>query len=179
MHDSNYGNSDVHNDKSANNDKERLSTAATPTAASQHRATFHNNNDNGNNNAGSGKNKSQREKAVWQKNLIAHADVGPKGTRLTFRFDVPDDCRESDTEKDDSYHMWRLNLSATLAGTDLDRDYELPVFATAQQSRFLSSIAVDRSENLQRAAYGTSLERISLFTSHNLNHFSKYVDVSL
>jgi hypothetical protein len=101
--------------------------------------------------SGSGKNRSQRETAVWQKNLIAHTDTGPKGTRLTFRFDVPEGCRQSDIEKDDSYHMWRLNLSATLPGADLDRDYELPVYPTATRSRFLSSIAVDRSESMQRS----------------------------
>ncbi len=102
--------------------------------------------------SGSGKNRSQREKAVWQKNLVAHAATGPQGTRLTFRFEVPENCRESDTDKDDSYHLWRLNLRATLPGTDLDRDYELPVYATATSSRFLSNIAVERSENLQGAA---------------------------
>jgi hypothetical protein len=102
--------------------------------------------------SGSGKNRSQREKAMWQKNLIAHAETGAKGTRLTFRFDVPAGEQESDTEKDDSYHLWRLNLSADLAGANLDRDYELPVYATAMQSRFLSNIAVDRSEDLQKAA---------------------------
>lgn len=101
--------------------------------------------------SGSGKNRSQRESATWQKNLVAHAVAGPNGTRLTFRFDVPADCRQSDTEKDDSYHMWRLNLSATLAGADLDRNYELPVYPTATRSRFLSSIAVDRSESMQRS----------------------------
>jgi len=100
--------------------------------------------------SGSGKNRSQKEKALWQENRIAHAEMGAKGTRLTFRFDVPDDFNESDTEKDDSYHLWRLNLGATLPGTDIDRDYEIPVYATTTQSRFLSNIAVDKSHNKQR-----------------------------
>ena len=116
--------------------------------------------------SGSGKNRRQSETAVWQKTLIAHAATGPNGTRLTFRFEVPEDCRESDTEQDDSYHLWRLNLSASLAGTDLDRDYELPVFATATRSRFLSNVAVDRSENLQRAADDRSVrEAVNLESS--------------
>jgi len=110
--------------------------------------------------SGSGKNRSQRETAVWQKNLIAHAATGPNGTRLTFRFDVPEDCRQSDTEKDDSYHVWRLNLRATLAGADLDRDFELPVYPTATRSRFLSSIAVDRSETMQRNADDRSVREV-------------------
>lgn len=110
--------------------------------------------------SGSGKNRSQRETAVWQKNLIAHAATGPNGTRLTFRFDVPEDCRQSDIKKDDSYHMWRLNLRATLPGADLDRDFELPVYPTATRSRFLSSIAVDRSETMQRSADDRSVREV-------------------
>jgi len=110
--------------------------------------------------SGSGKNRRQSEKAVWQKNLIAHAQPRANGTRLTFRFDVAEDCRASDTEKDDSYYIWRLNLSATLPGADLDRDYELPVYATAERSKFLSSIAVDHSENLQRAADDKSVRDV-------------------
>ncbi len=110
--------------------------------------------------SGSGKNRSQQEEAVWQKNLIAHAEMGSNGTRLTFRFDVPEDGRESDTKKDDSYFAWRLNVSATLSGTDLDRDYELPVYPTAVHSRFLSNIAVERSENLQRAADDRSIREV-------------------
>lgn len=102
--------------------------------------------------SGSGKSRSTVEKAVWQKNLIAHATMGTKGTRLTFRFDVPEHCRESDVNKGDSYHLWRLSVGATLTGTNLNRDYELPVYATATQSRLLSSFAVGRSENLQRSA---------------------------
>jgi hypothetical protein len=101
--------------------------------------------------SGSGKNRSQREKALWQDSTIAHAAVSAKGTRLTFRFDIPEGFNESDTEMDDSYHIWRLSLHAELAGTDLDRNYELPVYATATQSRFLSNVAVQQSHNKQRA----------------------------
>lgn len=102
--------------------------------------------------SGSGKNRSKKEKALWQENLVAHAAPGANGTRLTFRFDIPDGFKESDTEKDDSYHIWRLNLSAVLPGTDLDRDYDLPVYATATQSRFLSNVAVKKSQDMQQAA---------------------------
>jgi hypothetical protein len=101
--------------------------------------------------SGSGDSRSQKEKALWQDTSIAHAELGVKGTRLTFRFDIPEGFNESDTEKDDNYHEWRLNLHAELAGADLDRNYDLPVYATATQSRFLSNIAVQKSRNKQRA----------------------------
>ena len=102
--------------------------------------------------SGSGKNRSKREDAIWQEKLTVPAEMGTKGTRLTFRFDVPEHCKESNAQKGNSYHSWRLNLNATLPGTNLDRNYELPVYATAQQSKLLSRSAINRSENLQRTA---------------------------
>lgn len=99
--------------------------------------------------SGSGKNRSRKEKAEWQDAIVAHAEPGSKGTRLTFRFDVPGDLRESDTDHDDSYYLWRLNVSAELDGTDIDRSYEIPVYATATQSRHLSRIAVERAREKQ------------------------------
>ena len=96
--------------------------------------------------SGSGKNRSRKEKALWQDIQIAHSEYGSKGTRLTFRFDVPEGLDETDAEAEgDSYDAWRLNLKAELPGADLDRDYDIPVYATATESRLLSKIAVERS----------------------------------
>jgi hypothetical protein len=67
--------------------------------------------------SGSGKNRSQREKALWQDSTIAHAEVSAKGTRLTFRFDIPEGFNESDTEQDDSYHIWRLSEGHPIFGS--------------------------------------------------------------
>ena len=102
--------------------------------------------------SGSGDDRSRREKARWQDAVIAHAEPGRRGTRLAFRFDVPEDLQPSDAEQDDNYILWRLNLAADLPGTDLDRDYVLPVYATAQESRFLQGYAIERA----RAAQSTS-----------------------
>ena len=96
--------------------------------------------------SGSGKNRSRRENAKWQDRLVAHAEPGSRGTRLTFRFDVPEGLGESDAQQDeDSYHLWRLNVKADLPGTDFNRDYELPVFATGERSRRLAQHAVERT----------------------------------
>ena len=100
--------------------------------------------------SGSGKNRSRKESAEWQDELVAHAEPGSKGTRLTFRFDVPDGLDEADAEQNgDSYYRWRLNLRAELAGTDVDRDYDIPVYATAQQSRDLPDRALQRNQDEQ------------------------------
>ena len=102
--------------------------------------------------SGSGKNRDRKEKAKWQDTLIAHAEPGGRGTKLTFRFDVPTDLEASDTDEDDCYHRWRLNLSAELEGTDLDRSYDIPVYATAMQSRHLPKRTVERSREKQDAS---------------------------
>ena len=101
--------------------------------------------------SGSGKDRSQKEKAVWQDTLLAHAESCARGTRLTFRFDVPAGMNESDTERDDSYYLWRLDLTGELAGTNIDRSFDIPVYATGKTSRRLSDMAVQRAKEKQSA----------------------------
>lgn len=85
--------------------------------------------------SGNGKNRKRREKAVWQDTRLALAEPGGAGTRVVFRFEVPDDLPESDALREsDSYTLWRLNLRSELAGTDFDRDYDIPVYATGARS---------------------------------------------
>ena len=101
--------------------------------------------------SGSGDNRSRKETARWQDVQVAHAARGTGGTRLSFRFDVPEGLNESDADQsDDAYDLWRLNLKADLPGTDIDRDYEIPVYATAQHSRRLPSFSIDAAESVQR-----------------------------
>ncbi len=98
--------------------------------------------------SGSGKNRRRKERALWQDELCAHAEPSMRGTRLSFRFDVPEGLDASDAAPlGDTYTLWRLNLSAELDGTDLDRDFEIPVYPTAERSRRLS----DRSARASNA----------------------------
>jgi len=101
--------------------------------------------------SGSGKNRSRKESAKWQDAIVAHTEPGGIGTKLTFRFDVPAGLNESDADQDDSYHIWRLGLRANLDGTDLDRSYDIPVYATAQHSRSLSGLAMERAREKQQS----------------------------
>jgi len=107
--------------------------------------------------SGSGKNRSRKEKATWQDTRLAHAEPGARGTRLSFRFDVPRDLAPSDAVRNKSeYHVWRLNLHADMPGADIDRDYDIPVYPTGAQSRRLPSRVVDaarvRQEQIDDAA---------------------------
>jgi hypothetical protein len=98
--------------------------------------------------SGSGKNRSRNERAKWQDKQVAHLDAGPRGTRVSFRFDVPADLDESDADQSsDDYYIWRLNLKADLPGTDIDRDYEIPVYATAEESRHISHRAIEEARH--------------------------------
>lgn len=85
--------------------------------------------------SGSGKNRSRREKALWQDSQLAKLSSAQNGTRLTCRFNVPESLRESDAVRGGgTYHLWRLNVSSQLAGADLNRDFDIPVYATAALS---------------------------------------------
>jgi len=97
--------------------------------------------------SGSGDDRSRSESAQWQDSQIVHAEATQSGSRLRFRFDVPKELRESDAvQSGDSYYLWRLNVSAELSGADLDRAYEIPVYATAKSSSIMSERAVQRAK---------------------------------
>ena len=98
--------------------------------------------------SGSGKNRSRHEKAKWQDKQLAHTESASNGTRLSFRFDVPEGLTESDADQNaDDYYLWRLNLKADVPGVDVDRDYEIPVYATGDESRHISARAIASARN--------------------------------
>lgn len=101
--------------------------------------------------SGTGKNRSRKESAKWQDTQVAHTTSGSKGSRLSFRFDVPEELPESAADKsEDAYYLWRLNVKADLEGTDFDRDYEIPVYATSEQSDRLSEFSIKQAKTEQR-----------------------------
>ena len=110
--------------------------------------------------SGSGKNRSRKEKAVWQDSLSAAAAPGANGTRLEFRFDVPDGLEPSDPEPGDESHAWKLHVHADLAGVDFDREYEIPVFPTGAESRYVSARVAERSRSIGDAKADTSVARL-------------------
>ena len=100
--------------------------------------------------SGSGKNRSRQESAEWQDTLGAHVSSGARGSRLSFRFEVPDNLEESDADQSEgSYYLWRLNIRADLPGVDIDRDYEIPVYATGETSADLSEFSIRQARRQQ------------------------------
>jgi hypothetical protein len=111
--------------------------------------------------SGTGKNRSRKESAKWQDTQVAHMTSGPKGSRLSFRFEVPEDLSESAADKrEDAYDLWRLNVKADLEGADFDRDYEIPVYATGEQSRHLSEFSIRQAKTQQREKDAGAIEKL-------------------
>lgn len=84
--------------------------------------------------SGSGKNRKRQESVKWSAEGFAQAEPYRRGSRLLFCFDVPEGLHQSEV-KGERYHVWRLNLKSDGAPVDINRNFELPVFATAESAR--------------------------------------------
>lgn len=109
----------------------------------------------------SGKNRRSAEQALWQEELVGHSESGPLGTRVSFRFDVPAGRVESDARQTgDSYHLWRLNLRSDSAAVALDRDFNIPVYATATESRLLGDRQAASARAARDALHGEAIRKV-------------------
>jgi len=91
--------------------------------------------------SGSGKNRSRHEKVIWQDSGYATSAMDMVGAKLAFRFQVPAGLQETDEKEGSDYHLWRLNLHAEMDGADLDRDFEIPVYATTENATKISILS--------------------------------------
>lgn len=82
--------------------------------------------------SGSGKNRSRRESIKWAQQGQPKIENAIEGVNLSFRFDVPESLPQADIEQSGAYHFWRLGINADIPGIDLDRNYNIPVFATGE-----------------------------------------------
>ena len=92
---------------------------------------------------------------------VASTSSGQRGSRLSFRFAVPEDLEESAADQSEaSYYLWRLNVKADLPGVDIDRDYEIPVYATGESSAALSGFAIDQARTKQNKKHLRVIESL-------------------
>lgn len=110
--------------------------------------------------SGSGKNRSRRERVAWQQSVVAYAEPGMDGTRLQFRFDIPEGLPPSDADQDGAYHLWRLSVQADLPGVDVDRHYEIPAYPATTKSRIGDRAAQASSAATKTKAEGDARNRI-------------------
>lgn len=133
--------------------------------------------------SGSGKNRSRREKMHWEQSVIGYAEPGLYGTRVQFRFDIPEGLPPSDAAKlDDDYDLWRLSLQADLPGTDINRDYEIPAYPGTAKSRIGDRAAAAIAVATKTAAENDARARITLrgddmFYPMGRNAFSSLVGI--
>lgn len=85
--------------------------------------------------SGSGEDRSRHERVEWQDSGYAQVERTAKGMKLRFRFTLPEGLHSSEEESGD-YYFWRLAVRAELPGTNLDRSFTIPVYATGEKSRY-------------------------------------------
>ena len=125
--------------------------------------------------SGSGKNRSRRENALWQDEVFAHTESAMKGTRVTFRFDVPEGLQESDADPDsDSYNLWRLSVQAKLPGADLDRDYEIPVYRTGATARRISDRQLAAAASISDSANEDAVREVVRISNRGMGKQLRY-----
>lgn len=88
--------------------------------------------------SGTGKNRSRKESIKWAEQGKPKIEGSGHGVSMAFRFDLPDNLPSSDVDQKTTYHFWRLSVKAVVAGIDLNRQYNIPVFDTGEASRFVA-----------------------------------------
>ncbi|MEM9622790.1 MAG: hypothetical protein AAF993_14145 [Pseudomonadota bacterium] len=86
---------------------------------------------------GSGKERKRREKVLWQTAGPIVAGHQGTDTQLQFRFNVPDDLPHSEPSGS-AYHYWKLVIEGDQARIPYNRAFEIPVFATAEVSQYIT-----------------------------------------
>ncbi|MEH6592431.1 MAG: DUF3592 domain-containing protein [Halioglobus sp.] len=91
--------------------------------------------------SGSGKDRKRQENVKWSAEGYAQIEPSSRGSRLLFCFDVPPGLEQSEI-KGERYHLWRLNIKSDGTPVNLNRNFELPVFSTAEASQVIRADSV-------------------------------------
>lgn len=121
---------------------------------------------------GSGKNRRRNEDVIWHTPGLAYSQPSAQGgTRLSLCFAVPADLPVSEPRSND-YRFWRLEINADLPGVDLHRQFEIPVFATAEQSQAALPLSSEHPQlNAEREAQIDSVANIEQIPGGVSMHF--------
>lgn len=105
---------------------------------------------------GTGSDRKRQERPVWQNEGICHTKMSAKGTKVAFRFDVPEGLPESDTDKKDQYISWRAHIVAVDNESEFDRAYVIPVFRTSEESRSHNFSTEEHVDTVREAEEGVN-----------------------
>jgi hypothetical protein len=84
--------------------------------------------------SGVGKDRSVREHILWREEQDVPAErilFTPTGAAIPVHFPLPADARETTTATRSGGVFWALAVNASLAGVDLDEDFDVPVHGGA------------------------------------------------
>ena len=74
---------------------------------------------------------STSERIEWEEEKILTGDVIHQGG-IPVLFNIPFECRPVESISASRSIVWRLNVGATVTGTDFAADFEVPVFKTSE-----------------------------------------------
>lgn len=114
--------------------------------------------------SGSGDDRSRRENIKWAEGGDAKVVAGGNGVRIKFRFDIPENLPESDNVQSGDYYFWRFKVSADLKGTDLKREYNIPVYKTQLHSK---TIRHDVTAQVEEIREKKAIETLAAVNSGN------------
>ena len=110
----------------------------------------------------SSKSTSHHETVLWRERARVAVEPGMRGSRVRFRFLLPDDMPTS-TEPSNQYTRWVVHLQRKLPGADLDQTFEIPVLASATplQSRGMQAYSGDVSSTDEIPMHGIAIAQSS------------------
>lgn len=108
--------------------------------------------------SGSGDDRKRSESVKWQTDGVCHNSHSAKGTQFRFRFDIPADLHETELDSGSSsgsdYHLWRLHLEIDIEGKKVERNYQIPVFKTAEHSVHIHNGTEEHQATIDAAVDG-------------------------
>ncbi len=102
--------------------------------------------------SGSGKNRSTREKILWQDEQVIIRELAehdPTQSAIPVAFAIPYDARPTDTSNTNNQTIWRLEAQAAVPGIDYHARFDVPVFRTPESR---SDFVLDDSLTAEYAA---------------------------
>lgn len=96
-----------------------------------------------------------KEHLVWEGNTFARHYSHATGSGLEFSLDVPDNLPETELDKDDHWHEWRVDIESP--EIKLKRSFDIPVYRTAQQSTIRYKVPQQLIQQKKQVALNDSL----------------------
>ncbi len=126
-----------------------------------------------------GKDSSRKKNIKWAQEGTPKIDSTASGLKLSFRFDIPEGLPPADADQSDAYHFWRLTVKGKRPGIDLERQYNIPVFQTSEQSRYVHHDITAQAAKLKETQSKAIREAITTgnFDIPELSHVMRVTDV--